>query len=74
MEIPNMKEFQESALFNHSSDIERDGFIRFYKCTNEPHSFLVHETTLSFDTTLHFRKKLVKNCFTANIKKKYDHW
>lgn len=67
------KKIQETA-FNLSCDTELDGFMRFYKeCTNEPHSFLVHETTLSFDTILHFRNNLIKNYFNVNVKKNYDH-
>ena len=46
IKIPNKRELQQIAL-NHSSDIGFTDFIRIYKkCTAEPYSFLVIDTTL----------------------------
>ena len=47
--IPNKRELQQMA-FNHSSDIDFQDFINFYKkCTAKPYSFLVIDTTLAPD-------------------------
>ena len=47
--IPNKRELQQIAL-NHSSDISTKDFIKIYeKCTAEPYSFLVNDTTLASD-------------------------
>ena len=55
MKIPNKRELQQIAL-NHSSDI----LLNIYKkCTTEPYSFLVHDTTLPSDDPLRFRKNLL---------------
>ena len=46
MKIPNKGELQQTTL-NHSSDIDFKDFITIYKkCTAEPYSFLVNDTTL----------------------------
>ena len=46
MKIPNRRELQQIAL-NHSSDIDFKNLIKIYKkCTAEPYSFLVNDTTL----------------------------
>ena len=46
MKIPNKRELQQTAL-NHSSDIDFKDFMEIYKkCTSEPYSFLVNDTTL----------------------------
>ena len=59
MKIPNKRELQQIAL-NHSSDIDFKDFIKiFEKCTAEPYSFLVNDTTLSSDDPLRFRKNLL---------------
>ena len=56
--IPNKKELQQIAI-NHSSDISTKDFINIYrKCTAEPYSFLVNDTTLASDNPLRFRKNL----------------
>ena len=56
--IPNKKELQQTAL-NHLSDISTKIFINIYKkCTAEPYSFLVNDTTLASDNPLRFRKNL----------------
>ena len=58
MKIPNTGELQQIAL-NHSSDIDFIDFIKIYKkCTAEPYSFLVNDTTLPSDDPLRFRKNL----------------
>ena len=58
--IPNKRELQQIAL-NHSSDIDFKDFIKIYKkCTAEPYSFLVNDTTLPSDEPLRFRKNLLE--------------
>ena len=60
MKIPNKRELQQIAL-NHSSDIDFKDFIKILKkCTVEPNSFLVNDTTLPPDDTLRFSKNLLK--------------
>ena len=60
MKIPNKRELQQTAL-NHSSDIDFKDFVKIYKkCTDEPYSFLVNDTTLPSDNSLRFRKNLLK--------------
>ena len=60
MKIPNKREFQQIAL-NHSSHIDFKDFIKIYrKCTAEPYSFLVNDTTLPLDDPLRFRKNLLE--------------
>ena len=60
MRIPNKRELQQIAL-NHSSDIDFKDFITIYKrCTAEPYSFLVNDTTLPSDDPLRFRKNLLE--------------
>ena len=59
MKIPNKRELQQIVL-NHSSDIEFKDFMNIYKkCTKEPYSFLVNDTTLPSDSPLRFRKNLL---------------
>ena len=59
IKIPNKRELQQISL-NHSSDIDFKGFMKIYKkCTAEPYSFLVNETTLPSDDHLRFRKHLL---------------
>ena len=59
MKIPNKRELQQIAL-NHSSDINFKDFMNIYKkCTTEPYSFLVNDTTLPSDDPLRFRKNLL---------------
>ena len=56
--IPNKRELQQIAI-NHSSDISAKDFINIYrKCTAEPYSFLVNDTTLASNNPLRFRKNL----------------
>ena len=60
MKIPNKRKLQKNAL-NHSSDIDFKDFITIYKkCTTEPYSFLVNDTTLSSNDPLRFRKNLLR--------------
>ena len=55
--IPNKRELQQIAI-NHSSDINTKDFANIYrKCTAEPYSFLVNDTTLASNNPLRFRKK-----------------
>ena len=59
MKIPNKRELQQIAL-NHSSDIDFKDFMNIYKkCTKEPYSFLVNDTTLPSDNPLRFTKNLL---------------
>ena len=58
--IPNRRELREIAR-NHSSDISAKDFTNIYrKCTAEPYSFLVNDTTLASDNPLRFRKLFLK--------------
>ena len=58
MKIPDEREIKHIAI-NHSSDIDFKDFIKIYKkCTYEPYSFLVNDTTLASDNSLRFRKNL----------------
>ena len=60
MKIPNKRELQQIA-FNHSSDIDFQDFMNFYKkSTAKPYSFLVIDTTLPLDNSLRFRKNLLE--------------
>ena len=54
-------ELQRIAI-NHSSDISTEHFVNIYrKCTPEPYSFFVNDTTLPSDNPLKFRKNLVEH-------------
>ena len=54
-------ELQQIAI-NHSSDISTEHFVNIYrKCTPEPYSFFVNDTTLPSDNSLKFRKNLVEH-------------
>ena len=56
--IPNKIELQQISI-NHSSDISVKDFQNIYKkCTAEPYSFLVNDTTLASNKPLRFRKNL----------------
>ena len=60
MKTPIKRELQEIDL-NHSSDIEFKDYMKIYKkCTTEPYSFLVNNTTLPSNDPLSFRKNLLK--------------
>ena len=60
MKISNKRELQQITL-NHSSDIDSKDFMKIYrKCTAEPYSSLVIDTTLPSDNCLKFRKNLLK--------------
>ena len=59
--IPNKRELQQIAI-NHSSDINTKDFAYIYrKCTAEPYSFFVNDTTLASDNPLRFRKNLFEH-------------
>ena len=56
--IPNKRELQQIAI-NHSSDISTKDFANIYrKCTSEPYSFFVNDTTFPSNNLLRFRKNL----------------
>ena len=58
MKIQNKREIQQTVL-NHRSDIDFKDFVKIYKkCTDDPYSFLVNDTTLLSDNPLRFRKNL----------------
>ena len=60
MKILNKRELQQTA-FNHSSDNDFQDFMNLYKkCIVESYSFLVIDTTLASDSSLHFRKNLLE--------------
>ena len=63
--IPDRRELQQIAL-THSSDISTKYFENIYrKCTAEPYSFFVNDTTLASDNPLRFRKNLF-NIYNKN--------
>ena len=56
MNIPNKRELQQIAL-NHSSDIDFQDLMNFYKkCTAKPYAILVIDTTLASNNPSTFRK------------------
>ena len=60
IKISNERELQQISR-NHSSDISTKDFIKIHqKCTAEPYSFLVNDTTLASDNPLRFRKNVFK--------------
>ena len=60
LKISNKRELQQSAL-NQSCDIDFKDFIEIYKkCTAEPYSFLINDTTLQSHDPLRFRKNLLE--------------
>ena len=60
MKIPNKRKRQQITL-KYSSNIDFKDVIKiFKKCTAEPNSFLVNDTTLPSDDSLKFRKNILK--------------
>ena len=60
VKVYNKRELQQIVL-NHSSDIDIKDFMKIYKkCTKEPYSFLVDNTTLPSDDSLRFRMNLLR--------------
>ena len=58
--ILSKRELQQIAI-NHSSDISTEDFVNIYrKCTVEPYSFFVNDTTFASDNPLRFRKSFLK--------------
>ena len=58
MKIPNKGELQQIGFIRLSNIIFED-FINLYKiCTAKQYSFLVIDTTLALDNSLHFRPNL----------------
>ena len=48
-----------SIAINHSADLDYKDFLNLYrKCTSEPYSFLIIDTTLSANNSVRFRKNL----------------
>ena len=63
--ILNKRDLQQIVI-NHSSDISTKDFINIYrKCTAEPYSFLVNDTTLASNNPLRFRKNIF-NIYNKN--------
>ena len=63
--IPNKRELQQIAI-NHSSDISTKDFENIYrKCSVEPYSFFVNDTTLASNNPLRF--------ITLNLKYNKNH-
>ena len=63
--ISNKRELQQIAI-NHSSDISTKDFVNIYrKCTAEPYSFFVNDTTRASNNALRFRKNLF-NIYNKN--------
>ena len=63
--ILSKRELQQIAI-NHSSDISTEDFVNIYrKCTAEPYSFFVNDTTLASNNPLRFRKNLF-NIYNKN--------
>ena len=59
--ILSKRELQQIAI-NHSSDITTEDFVNIYKkCTDEPYSFFVNDTTLTSDNPLRFRTNLFEH-------------
>ena len=59
MKIPNKRELHQIA-FNHSSDIDFEDFLNFYKkYIAKSYSFLVKDTTLVSGNNLRFRNYLL---------------
>ena len=59
MKVKKKQELQQIA-FNHSSDIDFNGFMNLYKkFTAKLYSFLVIDATLAFHNPLRFRKNLL---------------
>ena len=63
--LPNKRELQQIAI-NHSSDINTKDLANIYrKCTAEPLSFLVNDTTLASNNPLRYRKNFF-NIYNKN--------
>ena len=53
--ILNKRELQQIAI-NHSSDIRTEYFVNIYrKCTAEPHSFFINDSTLASNNPFSFK-------------------
>ena len=60
MKIPDKRELLQAAV-NYSSDVDPKDFMKIYrKCTTEPYSLLVNDTTLPSDDPLRLIKNLLK--------------
>ena len=59
--ILSKRELQQIVI-NHSSDISTEDFVDIYrKCTAEPYSFFVSDTTLASDNPFRFRKNILEH-------------
>ena len=60
LKIPNKRELQQIA-FNHSSDVDFQGFMNLCKkCTAKTYSFLFIDTTLASDNSSRCRNNLLE--------------
>ena len=60
-------------MINHLSDISTKDFTNFYrKCTAEPYSFLINDTTLASNNPLRFRKIFLTQNVTPLYNKNHD--
>ena len=60
MKIPSKQELRQIAI-NHSSDINSEDLMNFYKkCTAKSYSFLVIHTIPASDNPLRFRENLLE--------------
>ena len=60
VKIPNKTGLNQIGL-NHPSDVDPKDFMKFYrKCSLEPYSFLVNDTTLPSNDPLRFRNNFLK--------------
>ena len=65
IKIPNKRELQQTAI-NHSSDINTKDLADVYrKCTAEPYSFFVNDTTFASNNPLRFTKNIF-NIYNKN--------
>ena len=70
--IPNKTELQQIVI-NHSSDINTKDFANINKkCTFEPYSFLVNDTTRPSNNPLRFRKNLFDIECNSLLNKNHD--
>ena len=57
-----LKRELKQISMNHLSDISTEDFVNIYrKCTADPYSFFVNDTTIVSDTPLRFRKNLFEH-------------
>ena len=60
MKTPNKSQIQQTTFY-YSSDIGLEDYMNLYqKCTANPYSFLVIDTTIASDNLLHSRNNLLE--------------